>query len=66
MQWCDGKNQWTWASKQRTQEEHCGVEKLIYLEVDQPGEHVISFSMREDGFRFDKWAMSMEYKMPSD
>ncbi|MBK8503485.1 MAG: hypothetical protein IPL46_15480 [Saprospiraceae bacterium] len=64
MQWCDGKNQWTWASKQRTQEEHCGVEELIYLEVDKPGEHIISFSMREDGFRFDKWVMSADYKKP--
>ncbi|MEL6925141.1 MAG: hypothetical protein AAFO94_13925, partial [Bacteroidota bacterium] len=33
MQWCEGKNQWTWASKQRTAEEHCGIEKLIYLDI---------------------------------
>jgi hypothetical protein len=64
MQWCEGKNTWSWASKQRTQEEHCGVEKLIYLVVDKPGDHIVSFSMREDGFRFDKWAMSKEYRSP--
>ncbi len=65
MQWCEGKNQWTWASKQRTTEEHCGVEKLIYLQVDQPGIHTISFSMREDGFAFDKWVMSTAYQIPN-
>ncbi len=64
MQWCEGKNAWTWASKQRTEQVHCGVEKLIFLEIDQPGPHTISFSMREDGFEFDKWVMTREYKVP--
>lgn len=64
MQWCEGKNQWTWASKQRTISEHCGVERLIYLDVDYAGLHTISFSMREDGFRFDAWAMSKDYIIP--
>ncbi|NJK95323.1 MAG: hypothetical protein HC905_10765, partial [Bacteroidales bacterium] len=30
MQWCEGKNVWTWASKQRTEKNHCGEEKLIF------------------------------------
>ncbi len=64
MQWCEGKNQWTWASKQRTEENHCGEEKLIYLEIDEPGIHTIQFSMREDGTEFDAWAMTMEYNEP--
>jgi hypothetical protein len=64
MQWCDGKHQWTWGSKQRTQEVHCGVEELIYLNIDEPGRHVISFSMREDGFEFDKFVLSREYVEP--
>lgn len=64
MQWCEGKNEWTWASKQRTKEVHCGVEKLIYLEIEKPGLHTISFSMREDGFEFDKWIMSKTYDAP--
>ena len=64
MQWCEGKDQWTWASKQRTQEEHCGVEQQIFLEIKEPGRHTISFSMREDGFEFDKWAMSLQYNHP--
>lgn len=55
MQWCQGKNQWTWDSKQRTSDNHCGEPYQIYLDIDEPGEHTISFSMREDGFEFDKW-----------
>ncbi|MCG8499114.1 MAG: hypothetical protein MJB12_01735, partial [Firmicutes bacterium] len=66
MQWCDGKNQWIWASKQRTDEVHCGVKKLIYLNVDKAGKHTIMFSMREDGFSMDKWAMSLEYTNPEN
>ncbi len=64
MQWCTGKNEWTWESKQRTAEEHCGVPELIWIEVPTPGEHTISFSMREDGFEFDKWVMTREYSKP--
>lgn len=64
MQWCEGKNEWIWASKQRTKEVHCGVEKLIYLDIEKAGLHTISFSMREDGFEFDKWAMSKVYEVP--
>lgn len=64
MQWCEGKNQWTWASKQRTKEEHCGVEKLIYLDIPSKGPQIISFSMREDGFEFDKFVLSREYIAP--
>lgn len=64
MQWCDGKNEWTWASKQRTEANHCGEEQLIYLEIPSAGEHIISFSMREDGFRFDKFVLSKAYKIP--
>jgi len=61
MQWCGSQNNWTWESRQRTKEEHCGIPKQIYLEIPNAGEHTISFSMREDGFEFDKWIMSKEY-----
>lgn len=64
MQWCEGKNKWTWASKQRTKEIHCGVKRLIYLTIETAGIHTISFSMREDGFEFDQWAMSQVYEVP--
>jgi len=61
LQWCKSQNVWTWDSKQRTKEEHCGIAKKIYLEIPNAGVHTISFSMREDGFEFDKWIMSKEY-----
>ncbi|MCR9294214.1 MAG: DUF5060 domain-containing protein, partial [bacterium] len=58
MQWCEGKNSWWWESKQRTASEHCGVPYEIYVDVEEPGLHQIHFSMREDGFEFDKWLMT--------
>jgi len=60
MQWCDGKNQWTWESKQRTKEVHCGVAKEIYLDIPEAGVHDIQFSMREDGFEFDKFLLTKD------
>jgi hypothetical protein len=64
MQWCEGKNKWTWDSKQRTLEVHCGVPELIFLEIKKPGLHDIQFSMREDGFEFDKFIMTKAYDKP--
>lgn len=66
MQWCEGKNAWTWASKQRTKEEHCGIERLIYLDIPSAGVHTVSFSMREDGFEFDAFVLSKDYINPDD
>ncbi|NMH88778.1 CBM96 family carbohydrate-binding protein [Flavivirga algicola] len=65
MQWCSGKNAWTWESKQRTNANHCGVEKQIFLDVPSAGIHTISFSMREDGFEMDKFILSKAYTKPS-
>jgi hypothetical protein len=53
MQWT-GENKWVWGSKQRTDEVHTGVPGILFLEVEQAGEHTIQFSMREDGFEFDQ------------
>ena len=58
LQWCDGKNSWRWDSKQRTQEVHCGEPYLIYLDIDKPGIHEITFSMREDGVEFDRFLLT--------
>ena len=58
MQWCDGKNKWTWSSAQRVEENHCGTPQTIYLNIEKPGTYIISFSMREDGFEIDKWIMT--------
>jgi hypothetical protein len=67
MQWT-AKRQWIWNSKQRTEKEHGGVRGLIYLEIEQPGLHTISFSMREDGYEFDRWLMTTDpnFKQPQD
>ncbi|WP_010523377.1 CBM96 family carbohydrate-binding protein [Aquimarina agarivorans] len=65
MQWCAGKNQWTWESKQRTGANHCGEARKIFLNVPNAGLHTVSFSMREDGFEIDKFVLSKEYKKPS-
>lgn len=64
MQWCEGKNQWTWDSKQRTDADHCGVSERIFLEVKNTGLHDIQFSMRKDGFEFDKFVLTKSYKRP--
>ena len=60
LQWCEGKRSWRWDSKQRTQQQHCGEPHKIFLDIDKPGRHVIHFSMREDGFEFDKWFMTTD------
>ncbi|PAY17790.1 hypothetical protein CKO51_19990 [Rhodopirellula sp. SM50] len=64
LQWCEGKQTWRWESKQRTEKQHCGEPYKIFLEIDEPGEHVIHFSMREDGFEFDKFLMTTEREFP--
>lgn len=68
MQWCTGKQSWYWESKQRTEAAHCGEAHKIYLDIDKAGEHTIHFSMREDGFEFDKWLMTTdrEFERPAD
>lgn len=60
LQWCEGKNSWRWESKQRTEAVHCGEPYLIYLDIPEAGVHEISFSLREDGFEFDKFVLTME------
>ncbi|WP_040396291.1 CBM96 family carbohydrate-binding protein [Aquimarina agarilytica] len=66
MQWCGGKNKWTWESKQRTAANHCGEPEKIFLNVPSAGLHTVSFSMREDGFEVDKMILSKTYKKPTD
>ena len=53
MQWCNGKNKWTWSSAQRVPENHCGTPKTIFLDLEK-GESILSFSMREDGLKMDR------------
>lgn len=60
IQWCEGKNKWTWSSAQRVPDNHCGVKNTIYLDIEKSGEYVLVFSMREDGFEMDKWLMTKD------
>ena len=67
MQWCQGKNSWRWESKQRTEKQHCGVPQQIFLDIKEPGEHEVMFSMREDGFEFDRFMLTQDrdFERPS-
>ena len=65
MQWCAGRNNWTWESKQRTSQEHCGVERQIFIDVPSPGLHTFQLSMREDGVEIDKIVLSKTYTKPN-
>lgn len=58
IQLCEGKDEWTWSSAQRVPENHCGVSNTIFLEFNKKGDHIISFSMREDGFEFDQFLLT--------
>ena len=57
MQWT-AKNKWHWDCKQRTEEVHTGVFGRIWIDVPTAGDHRIHFSMREDGFEFDKFILT--------
>lgn len=58
IQLCPGKHKWTWSSAQRVPTNHCGVPLTIYLDIKEAGEHIVSFSMREDGFELDQLILS--------
>lgn len=60
MQWCNGKNRWTWSSAQRQSSNHCGVQRTIYLDIPSAGANTIVFSAREDGFELDKFILLKE------
>lgn len=57
IQWCQGKHKWTWSSAQRVEHHHCGFPKTIYIDVEEPGLHTISLSMREDGVEIDRFIL---------
>ncbi|WNJ19117.1 DUF5060 domain-containing protein [Pontibacter sp. G13] len=59
MQWT-AKRTWAWGCKQRTQEVHTGVPMEIYLDIEEAGMHELTFSMREDGFEFDKFVLALD------
>ena len=62
LQFTGRHGQWQWDSRQRTAKVHTGVLGQIWLDVDEPGLHTITFSMREDGFEFDKFLLTRDPK----
>lgn len=60
LQFTGKHGQFQWDSRQRTQKVHTGVLGQIWLDVPTPGLHTIMFSMREDGFEFDKFMLTTE------
>jgi hypothetical protein len=54
------KDRWAWDSRQRTEQNHLGEPGQLYLDISKPGEHEIQFSMREDGFEFDKFILASQ------
>ena len=58
MQFTGHHGQWQWDSRQRTEQVHSGVLGQIWLDIDKPGLQTIMFSMREDGFEFDKFMLT--------
>lgn len=68
MQWCKGKGTWRWESMKRTQQNHCGEPHQIFIDVPTAGAHRVQFSMREDGFRFDRFLLTRDrdFERPTD
>ncbi len=66
IQYCEGRNRWHWDSRQRTREDHCGVRGGLWLDVPTAGTHRVEFSMREDGFVFDAFYLTLSPYMPDD
>ena len=60
MQWCEGKNRWTWSSAQRTEQNPCGEPHGIWIDIAQPGEHTFGVSMREDGAAVDQFLLTRD------
>jgi len=64
IQYCEGRQRWHWDSRQRTRENHCGVKGGLWLDVPTAGTHQVEFSMREDGFVFDAFYLTLSPYMP--
>ena len=54
------KHNWFWTSGQRTNDNHCGVTKTIWLDVPAAGVNTITFFAREDGFEIDQFMLMKE------
>jgi len=57
MQFCTaGARDWRWSSAQRDAGGvgSCGIQKSLYLDIENAGMHIINASAREDGFELDR------------
>ncbi len=54
------KHNWFWTSGQRTDENHCGVTKTIWLDFPAAGVNTVTFFAREDGFEIDQFLLLKE------
>lgn len=54
------KHNWQWTSAQRTNENHCGVTKTIWLDFPAAGVNTVTFFAREDGFEIDQFLLLKE------
>lgn len=62
LQFTGQKGKWQWDSRQRTQKKHVGELGKIWLDIPTAGRHTVMFSMREDGFEFDKFMLTQNQK----
>ncbi len=60
LQFCPGKGKWTWSSAQRRPENHCGDPRTLWIDIEEPGQHTLMVSLREDGFELDKIVLSLD------
>ncbi|WP_404308766.1 DUF5060 domain-containing protein [Neorhodopirellula lusitana] len=60
LQFTGKHGEWQWDSRQRTEKVHTGVLGQIWLDIDKPGLHTVMFSMREDGFEFDRFMLTRD------
>lgn len=60
LQFCSGKDQWTWSSAQRRPENHCGDPRTLWIDIEEPGQHTLMVSLREDGFELDKIVLALD------
>lgn len=67
--WTQGPatNDWVWTSNQRYPHHGCHGPRTVWLDVKEPGRHVIEISMREDGTELDKFILTTsETFVPED
>ncbi len=60
MQWCGSRGKWAWSNAQRDSAGPCGRDGTITIEVPSAGVHDVMFSMREDGFEFDRFVLAQD------